>query len=134
MARSRRERRRGKISPAHNQRAEKLKAPSADYHDEQGSTLSLRGSLTIGARQEYAQTLAGRAGTAAATPEDAAQRAFELLFERLALRWEIAGAPPIERQRELLARFRAATTEERAFVRDALRRHCAERFPDVQAP
>ncbi len=57
----------------------------------------------------------------------------ELLFERLAVRWVIAGAP-IERQRELLARFRVASPEERAWVRAALREHCAEHFPDVQAP
>ncbi len=57
----------------------------------------------------------------------------EFLFERLAVRWEIAGAP-IKRQRELLARFRAAGPEERAWIRVVLREHCAEHFPDVQAP
>ena len=57
----------------------------------------------------------------------------EFLFERLAVRWEIAGAP-IERQRELLARFRVASPAERAWVRETLREHCAEHFPDVQAP
>ena len=65
--------------------------------------------------------------------QDAWQRAVELMFERLAVRWEIAGAP-IERQRELLERFRVASPAERAWVREALREHCAENFPDVQAP
>jgi hypothetical protein len=111
---------------------EKLSAPSSDYTDEHGNTLTLRGSLTPGARREYAETLAG-AGRPAATQEDAWQRAVELLFERLALRWTIAGAP-IERQRELLARLRVATPDERAWVRETLRAHCAEHFPDVQAP
>jgi hypothetical protein len=114
-------------------RAEKLTAPSSEYRDEHGNALTLRGSLTLGARQEYARTLAATGSRAAATPEDAAQRAFELLFERLAIRWEIAGAP-IEHQRELLARFRAANPQERDFVRHALRRHCAENFPEVKAP
>lgn len=95
--------------------------------------LTLRGSLTIGARREHARALSGVGASAAATPQDLAERAFELLFERLAVRWKIAGAP-IERQRELLARFRAASQQERAFVRDALRRHCEEHFPDVTAP
>ncbi len=95
--------------------------------------LTLRGSLTAGARREYARTLSGAAGRPSATHEDAWQRGLELLFERLAVRWTIAGAP-IERQRELLGRFRVASAEERAFVRDALREHCAEHFPDVQAP
>jgi hypothetical protein len=115
------------------QRAETLAAPNNDYTDAEGNMLTLRGSLTPGARREYAQALAVAPGRAAATQEDARQRAGELLFERLAVRWVIAGAP-IERQRELLARLRVASVEERAFVREALRRHCAEWFPDVQAP
>ncbi len=94
--------------------------------------LTLRGSLTAGARRDYAQALAGTPGRAAATQEDAWQRAGELLFERLAVRWVIAGAP-VERQGELLARFRVASAEERAFVRGAMREHCAEWFPDVEA-
>jgi hypothetical protein len=95
--------------------------------------LTLRGSLTPGARTEYARTLAGLAGRASTTREDAWQRSVELLFERLAVRWVIAGEP-IDRQRELLARLRMASAQERAWVRDALREHCAEHFPDVQAP
>jgi hypothetical protein len=115
------------------ERAEKLAAPDSDYTDAEGNVLTLRGSLTAGARREYAQALAGVPGRAAATQEDAWQRAGELLFERLAVRWAIAGAP-IERQRELLARFRVASGEERAFVRRAMREHCAEWFPEVNAP
>jgi hypothetical protein len=115
------------------ERAEKLAAPDSDYTDAEGNVLTLRGALTAGARREYAQALAGAPGRAAATQEDAWQRSGELLFERLAVRWVIAGAP-IERQRELLARFRVASGEERAFVRGALREHCAEWFPDVEAP
>jgi hypothetical protein len=116
-------------------RREKLTAPSSDYSDEDGNVLTLRGSLTPGSRRDYAQALSGTgAGArAASTQEDAWQRAAELLFERLAVRWVIAGAP-IERQRELLARFRVASPQERAWVRNALREHCAEHFPDVAAP
>jgi hypothetical protein len=116
-----------------NRRREKLAAPASDYTDADGNVLSLRGSLTAGSRSEYAQALAGTGARAAATQEDSWQRALELLFERLAVRWVIAGAP-IERQRELLARFRVASPTERAWVREAIREHCAEHFPDVQAP
>ena len=112
---------------------ERLSAPTSDYTDAQGNVLTLRGSLTPGARREYADTLAGHGGRAASSQEDAWQRAVELLFERLAVSWTIAGAP-IERQKELLARLRVASSEERAWVRDILREHCAEWFPDVQAP
>ena len=95
--------------------------------------LRLRGSLSAATRTHYAETLAGTGARAASTAEDTWQRAVELLFERLAVRWEIAGAP-IERQGELLARYRAASQDERAWIRDVLREHCAENFPDVQAP
>ena len=87
------------------------------------------GSLTLGAREEYAQALASRAGS----QEDAWQRAVELLFERLAVRWTIAGLP-VERQDELIGRYRMATAAERAWVRDVLREHVAANFPELQAP
>ena len=121
----------GRPEPAN--RPEKLAAPTSDYTDAQGKVLTLRGSLTAGSRQEYARALSGAGARPSSTQEDAWQRAVELLFERLAVRWVIAGAP-IERQRELLARFRVASADERAWVRQALREHCAEHFPDVQAP
>lgn len=110
-------------------RAERLKAPTTDYTDAHGNVLTLRGSLTPAARREYQEMLAG----GGLTREDAWHRAVELLFERLAVRWEIAGAP-IERQRELLARFRVSSADERTWIADALRRHCADNFPDVKAP
>jgi hypothetical protein len=108
---------------------ERLEAPNSDYRDSDGNVLTLRGSLTLGSRREYAQILTGNS----LSREDAWQRAVEFLFERLAVRWELAGVP-IERQRELLTRFRGASSQERAWIRDALREHCAEHFPDVQAP
>jgi hypothetical protein len=117
-------------------RPERLKAPNSEYTDPEGNVLTLRGSMTAATRLQYAAALAGEGARAASTREDAWHRAVELLFERLAVRWEIAGAggSSIERQRELLARFRAATPAERAWVRAVLRAHCAENFPDVHAP
>jgi hypothetical protein len=115
------------------QRQRRLKAPNSDYTDTAGNVLTLRGSLTPSTRVRYARTLAGQEASAASTREDAWQRAVELLFEHLAVRWVIAGAP-IERQRELLARFRVASPAERAWVRDALRAHCVDHFPELQAP
>ena len=107
---------------------EKLAAPTAEYRDEQGDVLVLRGSLTPGARREYAATLSGGLDR-----EDAWQRATELLFERLAVSWAIAGLE-ITRQKELLGRYRMATGDERRFVRDSLRRHVAEHFPELESP
>jgi hypothetical protein len=113
-------------------RAGRLKASPLDYADPEGNVLTLRGSLTAGTRRKLAQEQAA-SDRAAASREDAWQRGVELLFERLAVRWVIAGAP-LEGQRELLARFRVASPDERAWVRETLRAHCAELFPDVQAP
>jgi hypothetical protein len=106
----------------------KLAAPSAEYRDAEGNALVLRGSLTPGARREYQRALAGGLDR-----EDARQRATELLFERLAMSWTIAGLE-ITRQRELLGRYRMASPPERAFVRDALREHAAANFPELEAP
>jgi hypothetical protein len=123
----------GRRSRSRGASHERLRAPNSDYSDGEGNVLTLRGSLTPAARGEYTRALAGEGARPSATREDVWQRAVELLFERLAVRWTIAGAP-IERQRELLARLRAASARERAWVREALREHCAEHFPDVHAP
>jgi hypothetical protein len=116
-----------------NRHRERLTAPNSDYTDAQGSVLTLRGALSPASRREYTRVLSGEDGRPAANREDAWQRAVELLFERLAVRWSIAGAP-IERQRELLQRLRAASPDERAWIRTVLREHCAEHFPDINAP
>ena len=50
------------------------------------------------------------------------------------MRWEIAGAEPLTKQKELLGRFRFAGPDERGWIRDVLREHLAEHFPDVEAP
>ena len=110
-------------------RAERLEAPTSEYTSEGGDVLALRGALTPKTRQEYAATFAGNL----LSQEDAWQRAVEFLFERLAVRWEIAGVPS-EGQKELLMRYRVATQDERHFVRDTLRAHLAEHFPDMEAP
>jgi hypothetical protein len=118
----------GKRSRARG-RAEKLAAPTSEYRSDSGDVLTLRGALTPKTRQEYAATFAGKP----LSQEDAWQRAVEFLFERLAVRWQISGVPT-EGQKALLVRYRVATQDERRFVRDALREHVAEHFPELQAP
>jgi hypothetical protein len=108
----------------------KLKAPESEYRSADGDVLVLRGSMTPGTRRQYAETLAG----SPLSQEDAWQRAVEFLFERLAVRWEIAGTEPITRQKELLARFRMASHAERRWIRDILREHVEENFPELQSP
>ena len=103
-------------------------APVREYRDADGNVLTLRGSLTPASRTQYAGILAGGAHR-----EDAWQRAAEYLFERLAVSWVIAGLE-LDTQKELLARYRIASGDERRFVRDALREHVAEHFPELEAP
>ena len=107
-----------------------LRAPDSEYRSADGDLLTLRGAMTPATRREYAAAMAG----SPLSREDAWQRGVEFLFERLAVRWEIAGAEPIVRQKELLARFRFAGQDERRWIRDALREHLAEHFPDLEAP
>jgi hypothetical protein len=116
----RRQRRRGE--------RDTLTAPVSEYADAEGNVLALRGSLTPKARQEYAAVLGGGLHR-----DDAWQRATELLFERLAVSWTVAGLRT-ERQKELLGRFRMASPGEREFVRQSLRQHVAEHFPELEAP
>ena len=110
--------------------AEQLSAPESSYRGEDGDVLVLRGAMTPATRREYAAALTG----SPLSREDAWQRGVEFLFERLAVRWEIAGTEPIARQKELLARYRFASAAERGWIRDVLREHLAEHFPDLAAP
>jgi hypothetical protein len=111
-----------------NRQRDKAAAPTGEYTDPEGNTLVLRGSLSPASRREYAAAIGGGIHR-----EDAWQRGVEFLFERLAVSWTIAGVG-LERQKELLSRYRMASDAERRFIREALREHLAEHFPDVQAP
>jgi len=109
-------------------RSEEPSAPTTDYVDAEGNTLTLRGALSPGSRRRYAETLQGGLDR-----EDAWQRANELLFEHLTAAWTVAGVRT-DSPRELLGRYRMASAGERTFVRDSLRAHLAENFPDMEAP
>jgi hypothetical protein len=108
----------------------RLKAPTTDYRSPEGDVLTLRGSMTPGTRREYA----GVVGGSPLSQEDAWHRAVEFLFERLAVAWAVAGTEPITRQKELLARFRIASQDERQWIRDVLREHLTENFPELSPP
>jgi hypothetical protein len=103
-------------------------ASTSDYRDPEGGVLTLRDELTAGTLRQLEQ-LEGRPGASA---EDRWQRRAELLFERLAVRWEIAGLP-LESQKELLGRYRMADGDTRRWVRETLEAHLAERHPDAAA-
>ena len=114
-----RSRRRAKEAPAEP-------VATSDYRDEDGNVLTLRDSVTEGTLRK----LENLDAKPAASAEDRWQRKVEFLFERLAVRWEIAGLP-LKSQKELLGRLRLASAEEKRFVQRTLADHLAERYPDV---
>jgi hypothetical protein len=101
-------------------------ASTTDYRDEEGNVLTLRDSLSEGTLRKLGDLDAKPAASA----EDRWQRRAEFLFERLAVRWKIAGLP-LESQRELLGRYRLATSDERQQVRKILADHLAARHPEI---
>lgn len=111
-----------------SRRPQRLKAPASEYRDADGNVLALRGSMTAGSRREYESILKGGLDR-----EDAWQRATEFLFERLAVSWTLSELQ-ITRQTELLGRYRLASNDERQFVRETLRAHLKEHFPEMEAP
>src|SRR5919112_4509298 len=107
----------------------RISAPTTDYHDADGNVLTLRGSMSPLTRRKYAATLHDQRRTT----DDSWHRAVEFLFERLVERWTIYDVPTVG-QKELLARYRIASAEERRWIRDVLREHLAANFPDLEAP
>jgi len=100
---------------------------TTDYSDEEGNVLTLRDELSPGTLRSLRELDARPAASA----EDRWQRRVELLFERLAVRWVIAGLP-LESQSELLGRYRLASSSERQRVRTALAEHLSTRHPEVE--
>jgi hypothetical protein len=101
-------------------------ASATDYRDADGNILRLRDSLSDGTLRQLEQL----DSKPAASAEDRWQRRAELLFERLAVSWEIAGLP-LESQKELLGRYRMASGDERRWVRETIAEHLRTRHPGV---
>jgi hypothetical protein len=119
----RRARRRAKEGKA----AERAPASTTDYSDAEGNVLTLRDELSPSTLRQLERLEAKPAASA----EDRWQRRIEFLFERLAVRWELAGLP-LEGQRELLGRYRMASMEERHWVRETLGAHLRTRHPEIE--
>jgi hypothetical protein len=109
------------------QRRPRQKAPTVDYADPEGNVLTLRRSLSAGTIAKL-----GEGPTSAATSrEDAWQRRSELLFERLAVRWEIADLPLTD-QKMLLGRYRMADGATREWVRRTIGDHVDRFIPELR--
>jgi hypothetical protein len=97
-----------------------------DYADPDGNVLTLRETLSGGSIRKIAK--ARERG--AATVDDDWRRRTEMLFERLAVRWEIAGLP-IDDQKMLIGRYRMADADTQAWVRRTLAEHVASHIPEL---
>jgi hypothetical protein len=117
----------GKRARKRMQGGDAAPAMVSEYRDAAGNVLGLRDALSAGTLRGLARIDAKPAANA----EDRWQRRVEYLFERLAVRWEIAGLP-LEGQRELLGRYRMASSDERRAVRTALAEHLRARYPHVE--
>lgn len=101
-------------------------APTVDYTDPEGNTLTLRQSLGPGTIAKLAEGPA----TAATSQDDAWHRRQEQLFERLAARWEIAGLPLTD-QKMLLGRYRMADGSTQQWVRETIASHIDRHIPEL---
>ena len=102
------------------------KAATVDYVDAEGNRLALRETLSRGTIRKIGEGPA----TAATSQEDAWHRRAELLFERLAVSWEIAGLP-LEDQKMLLGRYRMADVATQQWVRETIARHVERYIPEL---
>jgi hypothetical protein len=108
------------------QRRPRQKPATVDYTDAEGNTLALRQSLSAGTIAKLEEGPA----TAATSQEDAWHRRSELLFERLAVRWEIAGLP-LDEQKMLLGRYRMADPITQQWVRETIAEHLERHIPEL---
>lgn len=108
------------------QRRPRQKVATVDYTDAEGNKLTLRESLSAGTIAKLGEGPA----TAATSQEDAWRRRSELLFERLAVRWEIASLP-LDDQKMLLGRYRMADQETQQWVRETIDEHLRRYIPEL---
>jgi hypothetical protein len=108
------------------QRRPREKTPTIDYVDPEGNVLTLRQTLSAGTIAKVGEPPAGEATSL----DDAWRRRSELLFERLVVRWEIAGLPLAE-QKMLLGRYRMADAETQRWVRQTIAQHLERHIPEI---
>ena len=110
-------------------RPPRAKAATVDYTDPAGNILTLRETLSAGTVAKIGEP----PRSAAASLDDAWRRREETLFERLAVRWDIAGLP-LEDQKMLLGRYRMADPDTQAWVRRTIAAHLERHIPELADP
>jgi hypothetical protein len=116
------------MSKRGNKRRQRRPQPTVDYTDDDGNVLTLRQELSSGTIAKIREG----GGSEASSADDLWRRRSELLFERLAVRWEIAGLPLTD-QKMLLGRYRMADPEEQRFVRETMQAHVERYIPELSS-
>jgi len=97
-----------------------------DYTDPDGNVLTLRQSLSPRTIKKIGEPPRRDAASA----DDVWARRQELLFERLVVRWEIAGLP-LDDQKMLIGRYRMADSGEKRWVRETIAEHLERHIPEL---
>ena len=110
------------------QRQRRRDAPAtSDYRDAEGNVLTLRDLLSPGTVAKLQEPV----GVAASSADDLWRRRSEMLFERFAVRWTIAGLP-LSGSKELLGRYRLADQPTQQWVRETLAEHVRRHHPELE--
>ena len=112
--------------PKRRKRREREPVETVDYTDADGNVLILRKSLSARTVKKVGE----RPRPDAASAEDVWARRNEMLFERLAVSWEIAGLP-LDDQKMLLGRYRMADPETQRWVRETIATHLERHIPEL---
>jgi hypothetical protein len=97
-----------------------------DYTDPEGNVLTLRQSLS----PRTIRKLNKPHRKDAASAEDVWARRNEMLFEYLAVSWQISGLP-LDDQKMLIGRYRMADSSEQRWVRETIDRHIEQFLPEL---
>jgi hypothetical protein len=107
-------------------RREREPVETVDYTDPDGNVLTLRQSLSPRTIKKIGEPPRRDAASA----EDVWARRQEVLFERLVVRWEIAGLP-LDDQKMLIGRYRMADSGEKRWVRETIAEHLERHIPEL---
>ena len=109
-------------------RGKKSREPveTVDYTDPEGNVLTLRQSVS----ERTIRKLSKPHKKDAASAEDVWARRNEMLFEYLAVSWEISGLP-LDDQKMLIGRYRMASADEQRWVRETMARHIESHIPEL---
>jgi hypothetical protein len=114
------------VAKGKKQRRSRPRSVTIDYTGPEGNVLTLRESLSAGTIAKIGEPPSSHA----ASLEDAWRRRSEALFERLVVRWEIAGLP-LDDQKMLLGRYRMADADTQRWVRQTIDEHLRRHIPDL---